>query len=270
MQNNSFMRLLFLGDIVGNSGRQMVKDHLPHLRRELGLDAVFANAENASGGLGLSAKSARELHRAGVDVLTTGNHVWKFPDIRPLLENESWLLRPANYPASAPGRGALVFSVGEGLAPLMVINLQGRTFMEPIDCPFAAVERLVNEAPADALILVDMHAEATSEKRALAHLLRGRVHAVLGTHTHVQTNDACILDGFTGYISDLGMCGPEDSCLGMDSDIILRRFRTGLPQRFELAKGACMLNGALMEMDQGRCRSISAWQYRVVKEQDES
>jgi len=270
LQNNSFMRLLFLGDIVGKTGRQMVKDHLPRLRRELGLDAVLANSENASGGLGLSAKSALELHRSGVDVLTSGNHVWKFPDIRALLASEEWLLRPANYPASAPGRGTSVFFIGEGLAPLMVINLQGRTFMEPIDCPFAAANRLVAEAPDGAMILVDMHAEATSEKRALAHLLRGRVQAVVGTHTHVQTNDACILDGVTGYISDLGMCGPEDSCLGMDNDIILRRFQTGLPQRFELAKGPCMLNGALIELDQGRCRSISAWQYRASKEQVES
>jgi metallophosphoesterase (TIGR00282 family) len=257
------MRILFLGDIVGNSGRQMVKDHLPRLRRELELDVVLANGENASGGLGLSAKSAQELHRCGVDVLTTGNHVWKFPDIRPALDNEPWLLRPGNYPASAPGRGAGVYELGVNLPPLMVVNLQGRAFMEAIDCPFGAAEALVAKAPPEAVIVVDMHAEATSEKRALAHLLRGRVQAVVGTHTHVQTNDARILDGMTGYISDLGMCGPEDSCLGMDNDIILRRFRTGLPQRFELAKGPCMLNGALMEVDNGQCRSISAWQYRV-------
>lgn len=263
MPNNSRMRLLFLGDIVGNSGRQMVKDHLPRLRRELELDVVLANGENASGGLGLSAKSAQELKRCGVDVVTTGNHVWKFPDIRPALENEPWLLRPGNYPASAPGRGAGVYELGDKLPPLMVINLQGRTFMEAIDCPFTAAEALVAQAPPGAVIVVDMHAEATSEKRALAHLLRGRVQAVVGTHTHVQTNDARIYDGITGYISDLGMCGPEDSCLGMDNDIILRRFRTGLPQRFELAKGPCMLNGALMEVDHGQCLEIAAWQYRA-------
>ena len=262
MQSSSRMRLLFLGDIVGNSGRQMVKDHLPRLRRELELDVILANGENASGGLGLSAKSAQELHRCGVDVLTTGNHVWKFPDIRPALHNEPWLLRPANYPASAPGRGAGVYELGVNLPPLMVINLQGRIFMEAIDCPFTVAESLVAQAPPEAVVLVDIHAEATSEKRALAHMLRGRVQAVVGTHTHVQTNDACIFDG-TGYISDLGMCGPEDSCLGMDSDIILRRFRTGLPQRFELAKGPCMLNGALMEVVDGQCREITAWQYRA-------
>jgi len=257
------MRLLFLGDIVGRIGRQMVKDHLPRLRGELALDVVLANAENASGGLGLSSKSAHELHRCGVDVLTTGNHVWKFSDIRATLDCEPWLLRPANYPASAPGRGAGVFDLGNGLPALMVVNLQGRTFMDAIDCPFAAAERLISEAPAGAVVVVDMHAEATSEKRALVHQLRGRAQAVVGTHTHVQTNDASILDGVTGYLTDLGMCGPEDSCLGMNNDIILGRFRSGLPQRFELADGPCMLNGALMEFDQGRCRSISAWQYRA-------
>ena len=241
----------------------MVRDHLPRLRRELGLDVVLANGENASGGMGLSAKCAQELLRYGVDVLTTGNHVWKFPDVRPLLQSEPRLLRPANYPASAPGGGLGIYDPGQGLPSLAVINLQGRTFMEALDCPFTAAENLMVRVPRGAVIVVDMHAEATSEKRALAHMLRGRAQAVVGTHTHVQTNDATILDGVTGYISDLGMCGPEDSCLGMDNDIILRKFRSAMPQRFELAKGPCMLNGALMEMDQDRCRSITAWQYRA-------
>jgi len=256
------MRLLFLGDIVGKGGRQMVEEYLPGLRRELGLDVVLSNAENASGGRGLSAACAKDLHRAGIDILTTGNHVWKFPDIRPLLDSEPRLLRPANYPASAPGRGLGVFALGQGLPPLAVINLQGRTFMEPLDCPFAAAERLAAEVPSGAVVVVDMHAEATSEKRALAHMLRVRVQAVVGTHTHVQTSDACILDGVTGFITDLGMCGPEDSCLGMDNDIILRKFQTGLPHRFGLATGPCMLNGALIDVEAGRCRSISAWRFR--------
>ncbi len=240
----------------------MVKDHLPRLRRELGLDAVFANGENASGGLGISAKSAVEMHRAGIDVVTSGNHVWKFPDIRPLLDAEHWLLRPANFPESAPGHGMGVFSIAEGAPDIAVMNLQGRTFMEAIDCPFVAAERLLLNVPPGALVVVDMHAEATSEKRAMAHLLRGRAHVLVGTHTHVQTNDACVLDGITGYMTDLGMCGPEDSCLGMDNDVILKRFQSGLPQRFELAKGPCMLNGALIELDQGRCLRIEPWQYR--------
>lgn len=258
------MKLLFLGDIVGKSGRQMVKDHLPHLRQELAVNVVLANGENASGGLGLSAKSACELHRAGVDILTTGNHVWKFPDLRPVLDSESWILRPANFPSPAPGQGMTVLSTSD--ESLWVINLQGRTFMDPIDCPFECADRLVSAVPKGALIVVDMHAEATSEKRALAHMLRGRVHAVVGTHTHVQTNDACILDGFTGYISDLGMCGPIDSCLGMENDIILEKFRSGRPQRFRLASGPCSLNGALLELDGNGCRSIAAWKWTIIEQ----
>lgn len=255
------MRLLFLGDIVGKHGRQMVTDHLPLLRAELGLTAVLANAENASGGLGLSAKTAYDLHRAGLVALTTGNHVWKFSDLVPVLNAEPWLLRPANYPDPAPGRGLGIYDLGPEHPPLAVINLQGRTFMESIDCPFATVERLLAEVPKEAVCVVDMHAEATSEKRALVHLLRGRVHAVLGTHTHIQTSDACILDNHTGYITDLGMCGPVDSCLGMDNAVILERFRTGRPKRFVLAQGPCALQGALIEITKGHCRSISAWTY---------
>ena len=241
----------------------MVMDHLPRLRHELGLDVVLANGENASGGLGLSAKSARELHRGGVDVVTSGNHIWKFPDIQEPLASEPWLLRPANYPDPAVGVGYREFTL-DGLPALVVINLQGRTFMDAVDCPFAAAERLVARAPRGAVIVVDMHAEATSEKRALAHMLRGKVQLVVGTHTHVQTNDACILDGVTGFITDLGMCGPMDSCLGMDNDIILNRFRSCRPQRFALAQGECMLNGVLADVDDGRCRSIAAWKYTVA------
>lgn len=261
------MRLLFLGDIVGKPGRQMVMDHLPRLRRELRLDVVMANGENASGGVGLSIKNAQELRRGGVDLLSGGNHIWKFRDLHPLLDTEGWIVRPGNYPFGAPGQGAVRMEVhGTGL---WLINLQGRTFMEPVDCPFAVAERLIDGIPDQDIVVVDFHAEATSEKRAMLHLLRGRVHAVLGTHTHVQTNDACIVDSFTGYITDLGMCGPVDSCLGMDNDIILRKFRTGLPQRFELAKGSSMLNGVVLELDKGGCRSISAWKW-MLNEQEVS
>ena len=241
----------------------MVKDHLPYLRQELALDVVLANAENASAGLGLSAKNACELHAAGVDVLTTGNHVWKFPNLRPLLDTKPWIIRPANYPATVPGQGQTSLQVGEQL--LWVINVQGRTYMEPIESPFEHAQHLVDQAPQDAIIIIDMHAEATSEKKALAHLLRGQAHAILGTHTHVQTNDACILDNFTGYLTDLGMCGPLDSCLGMDNDIILERFKTGLPQRFQLARGPCALNGALLELDISGCQSIRPWQWTTKR-----
>lgn len=256
------MRFLFLGDIVGRTGRQMIMHHLPRLRREMGLDMVLANAENASGGVGLSAKNARELHKLGIDAITTGNHVWKFTDLGGVLDSEPWIVRPANFPGPAPGRGWSLVPVADHLPPVAVINLQGRTYMPAIDCPFAAVERILAEVPADAVTIVDMHAEATSEKRALAHVLRGRVQAVVGTHTHVLTNDATILDGVTGYLTDLGMCGPEDSCLGMDNDIIVRKFQTGLPQKFRLSEAPAMLNGAVIEINNGRCVEIASWKYR--------
>jgi len=241
----------------------MIRDHLPQLRQTLRLDFVLANGENAAGGVGLSAKSARELRRYGVDVVTSGNHIWKFPDICQILEQDDWLLRPANYPGDAVGRGLGVYSMPDSKVVVAVLNLQGRTFMDPLDCPFQAAERLLAGLPDDVVILVDFHAEATSEKRALVHMLRGRVHAVLGTHTHVQTNDACILDGKTGYMTDIGMCGPMDSCLGMDNDIILTRFRTGRPQKFKLAETKSMLCGALMEISLDGCKSIVPWKFEA-------
>lgn len=256
------MRVLALGDIVGRSGRQMIYDHLPHLRVELGITYVIANAENASGGLGLTARDACDLHATGVDILTTGNHVWRYPDLNRLLDSADWLIRPANFPEPAPGRGVCTIT-GDGIRPdFVVLNVQGRTFMNAVDCPFAVAERLLEDIPTGAIIVLDMHAEATSEKRAIAHMLRGKVHGILGTHTHVLTNDACILDNVTGYITDLGMCGPQDSCLGMDNDIILRKFRTGRPEQFRLAKGPAMLNGALLDFEQHRCTSITSWRYK--------
>lgn len=255
------MRLLFLGDIVGRPGRKAVKARLKDLRGELALDVIVANGENASGGLGLSGKNAREVHGAGIDILTSGNHIWKMKDIRAVLDEEPWLLRPANYPSGAPGRGVAVFDFGSQLPPVAVINLLGRTYMEPVDCPFHAAEEALKGIPEGAVVLVDFHAEATSEKRALAYMLQGRVTAVVGTHTHVQTNDARVLPGGTGFLSDAGMCGPMDSVLGMDQQIILQKFLTGLPVRFELALGPVMLNGVIVEADEmGRCISIAAWQ----------
>jgi metallophosphoesterase (TIGR00282 family) len=254
------MRLLFLGDIVGRPGRRALAARLDGLRRELALDVIVANGENASGGLGLTGKNARELHEAGVDVLTSGNHIWKMKDVHALLDGEPWLLRPANYPPGAPGRGAAVYDIGPGLPCVAVINLIGRTYMDAVDCPFRAAQESLRNLPEKAVVLVDFHAEATSEKRAMAFMLQGRVSAVIGTHTHVQTNDARILPGGTGFLTDAGMCGPMDSVLGMDQQIILNRFLTGLPVKFELASGPVMLNGAVLEIDAaGRCTGISVW-----------
>lgn len=256
------MQILFLGDIVGRPGRKMVKERLSRLRESLGVDLVIANGENASGGLGLSTKGARELLGAGVDVITSGNHVWKFKDVGSLLRSEPRVLRPANYPPGVPGAGVGVYEF-PGLPPVAVLNLQGRVFMPPVDCPFRGVDALLAELPDEVRVRVlDFHAEATSEKIGLAwHLdgrTAGRVSAMAGTHTHVQTNDARVLPGGMGYVTDLGMCGPRDGCLGMKQAPIVQRFLNGLPVKFEVAGGVTVLQGALFDIDEttGRARSV--------------
>jgi metallophosphoesterase (TIGR00282 family) len=257
------MRILFFGDIVGKPGRQVLKELLPALRREHAADVVVANGENASGGIGLTAETLRELLGMGIDILTTGNHVWKHRDLYGPLDKEPRLLRPANYPAGAPGRGLGVYDLPGGHR-LAVLNLCGTTYMDPLDCPFRVAEtllaRLEAEEGAPAVRLVDFHAEATSEKKALGWFLDGRVSAVIGTHTHVQTADAMLLPGGTAYLTDAGMCGVEASVLGMDHKVIVDRFLTRLPQRFRPATGRGSLNGVLLDVDEatGRARSIRA------------
>jgi len=259
------MRILFLGDIVGRPGRRAVSNRLPELRREYDLDVVLANAENASGGLGLNQKNARQLHRAGLEVLTSGNHIWRYKEILAFLDETEWVLRPANYPPRAPGRGYTVLDVSG--ARVAVLNLQGRVFMEPLDCPFrtadAALADMQEQNPD--VILVDFHAEATSEKQALRHYLEGRVTALLGTHTHVQTGDATIGRKGTAYITDLGMCGPEDSVIGMAPDSVVDGFKTQLPQSLSVAGGEAFLNGVVLDVDteSGRCDVI-----RVLRERE--
>ncbi|MGJ3523186.1 TIGR00282 family metallophosphoesterase [Nitratidesulfovibrio sp. D1] len=257
------MRILFFGDIVGKPGRQVLKELLPALRREHAADVVVANGENASGGIGLTGETLRELLSMGIDILTTGNHVWKHRDLYGPLDKEPRLLRPANYPAGAPGRGLGVYDLPGGHR-LAVLNLCGTTYMDPLDCPFRTAEtllaRLEAEEGAPAVRLVDFHAEATSEKKALGWFLDGRVSAVIGTHTHVQTADAMLLPGGTAYLTDAGMCGVEASVLGMDHKVIVDRFLTRLPQRFRPATGRGSLNGVLLDVDEatGRARSIRA------------
>lgn len=253
------MRILFLGDIVGRPGRALALERAGSLRRELGLDLLLANAENASAGMGLTAKNAAEL-LGSFDALTTGNHVWRYKDLIPALEAEARLLRPLNYPG-APGRGACVLRP-PGKPAVALLNVQGRVFMDPVDCPFQAADAALAQVPEDVTIrIIDMHAEASSEKIGLALHLDGRVSAVLGTHTHVQTSDACVLPGGTGFLTDAGMCGPFPSCLGMDPAPVLRRFLTGLPERFEVADAPARLRGALLDIDPatGRCGKIEAW-----------
>jgi len=253
---------LFLGDVVGRPGRKLLAAQARALRRDLSLDILIANVENASGGIGLNARAARELLALPLDVLTSGNHIWKHKDVFPVFNETARLLRPANYPAGAPGSGLGVYETAGGLR-YAVLNLLGRTYMEAVDCPFQAAEALLASLPQDVKVrLVDFHAEATSEKKAMALFLDGRASAVLGTHTHVQTNDARILPGGTAALTDAGMCGPVDSVIGMDSQSIVNRFLTRIPARFEVAKGPARLEGALCAIDEatGRAVSIRPWQ----------
>ncbi|HEY82143.1 MAG TPA: TIGR00282 family metallophosphoesterase [Dehalococcoidia bacterium] len=247
------MKILTIGDVIGQPGRQAVHRLLPDLRRELGLDMVIANAENAAGGFGLTSAVARELMEAGVDVLTSGNHIWAQKEIIEHLDGEMPLLRPLNYPPGVPGRGYLI------QGQVMVVNLMGRVFMRELDCPFRAMDKLLSElTPRPPVVIVDFHAEATSEKVAMGRYLDGRVSAVLGTHTHVGTIDAQILPEGTAYVTDIGMTGPTDSIIGDSVEGVLRRFLTGLPHRLSVGKGKPVFNGIMVEVaeDSGRAVKI--------------
>jgi metallophosphoesterase (TIGR00282 family) len=255
------MKVLFIGDIVGRPGRRVLARMLPGLRRELSVDFTIANGENSAGGFGITRETFEEIVAAGVDVVTGGNHTWQAREISTLLDGDLRLLRPANYPAGAPGRGAGVFrpSGARGGAAVGVVNLEGRIFMEPLDSPFRIgwelVERLRQETP---VLVIDIHAEATSEKTALGWYLAGRVSAVVGTHTHVQTADERILPGGTAFITDVGMTGPRDSIIGMGREEVLQRFLTQLPARFNVAVGPAQLNAVLLDVDErtGHARAI--------------
>jgi metallophosphoesterase (TIGR00282 family) len=225
------LRLAFIGDVVGKSGRRSVADALPRIREEHGSELIIANAENSAGGFGITRKSIEEMERAGVDFFTTGNHVWDKIDGVRLLGDKDNIVRPANYPGEAPGRGVAVVPGTEGR--VAVINVQGRVFMPPIDCPFRTADRLIEELPEEVrVIIVDMHAEATSEKIAMGWHLDGRVSLVVGTHTHVPTSDERILPEGTGYVTDVGMTGSYDSILGVKKDAVIERFFTMRPTRF--------------------------------------
>ena len=253
------MRVLLIGDVVGRPGREAVRELLPGLRDELDLDFVVANGENSAGWAGITRKTLDGLLRSGVDVVTSGNHVYRYPEVLPLLDSRrDCLIRPANHSRRAPGVGSVVREDRRGRR-IGVVNLQGRVFMDPSDDPFAAVEAMLDELTGDTdAILVDFHAEATSEKVAMGWFLDGQVAVVAGTHTHVPTADARILPGGTAHVTDIGMTGPHDSCLGVETHIILKRFRTGLPQRFDVAKGDVRLQAVLVSLDPqtGLARSI--------------
>jgi 2',3'-cyclic-nucleotide 2'-phosphodiesterase len=238
------LRILSIGDVIGKPGRIALEKHLPILREEYRIDLVIANAENIAGGLGVTLNTAEELLDTGVDVMTSGNHIWAQKEIIPYLDGDMPLLRPINYPPGVPGRGYLI------MGKVMIVNLIGRTFIDNFDSPFRAMDQLLaenkNKAP---IIMVDFHAEATSEKMAMGFYLDGRVTAVLGTHTHVGTIDARLLPKGTAYVTDIGMSGPINSVIGDNPDEVLQRFLTNIYNRLVVGKGPTMLNAILVEAD---------------------
>jgi metallophosphoesterase (TIGR00282 family) len=239
------MRILMIGDVIGRPGRRAVRVLVPKLRQQHGIDFVIANGENASGGVGLTPETADELLQAGVDIITSGNHIWHHKEIIPYLDGDLPILRPLNYPPEVPGRGYL--SRGQ----IAVVNLQGRVFMEAIDCPFRTIDRLLSElVDKPAVVIVDFHGEATSEKNAMGWYLNGRVSAVLGTHTHIGTIDARILPQGTAFVTDVGMVGPKNSVIGDSAESVINRFLTQMPHRLSVGKGAVIFNSVLVEVEE--------------------
>ena len=252
------MKILFIGDIVGEPGRRAVKELIPRLRRQNAPDLIIANGENSAGGSGITPQTAAEIFAAGVDIITSGDHLWDQKEVMNLLQSESRFLRPLNYPQGTPGQGSVIYQANNQ-PPIAILNLQGRTFMPDLDNPFivarAEVERLRHKTN---IIFVDFHAEATSEKVALGRMLDGQVSAFVGTHTHVQTADEQIFPGGTAYLSDAGFTGPHESVIGREIEPIIKRFLTLQPQRFPVACNKVVLQGALIDINPhtGRAEAI--------------
>jgi len=259
------VKVLFIGDIVGEPGRRAIEVIVPRLKRREKVDFVVANGENIAGGSGITPKLAEELIRHGVDVITTGDHIWKRKEIVDEIESQRRLLRPANYPAGCPGTGSVVVTSGSGVE-VGVVNLIGRVFMQAVECPFKVAKQEVERLRAKArVIIVDIHAEATSEKVALGWYLDGLVSAIIGTHTHIQTADEKILPNGTAFLADAGMTGPFDGVIGRKKEQILNRFLTQMPTRFEMAEGDVQLHGAIVDIDEktGKANSIKRVQEKV-------
>jgi metallophosphoesterase (TIGR00282 family) len=256
------MNLLFLGDVVGKPGRRAIRALLSGVIHREQIDFVVANCENVAGGAGVDPESCRALFDCGIDVLTSGNHIWRKKEIVDYIEGEARLLRPANFPPGTPGVGWGRFTSASGV-DVAVINLIGRVFMDAVDCPFQAVESILAAlSPRPPVVLVDMHAEATSEKGAMGWFLDGRVSAVVGSHTHVQTADQRVLPGGTAFLTDAGMCGPIDSVIGVRHELAIQRFVTHMPTRFETASGRTVVQGAIATIDRetGRASDIKRLQ----------
>ena len=244
------MKVLFIGDIVGKPGRRAVRKLLPGIINRFKTDLVIANGENAAGGFGITQKVAEELFGYGISVLTSGNHIWDKKEALGLLDKEDRIIRPLNYPPGVPGRGSLLYRLN-GLN-IAILNASGRVFMPPLDCPFRRTDEELERIGSEArVILIDFHAEATSEKIAFGHYLDGRVSAIIGSHTHVQTADEQVLPGGTAYITDVGMTGPAYSVIGVDKDQIIDKFLRQIPKKYNTAKGKSILSGVIIDIDEG-------------------
>jgi len=251
------MHILFIGDIFASPGRHIVADHLQDIKQTNHIDLATTNAENAAGGFGVTPSIAEELFAMGLDVLTSGNHIWDKKEIFDYLPRQPKLLRPANYPDGTPGHGVVVARSRQGI-PCAVVSLQGRTYMPDTDCPFRKADQILRELdPSVKVRFVDFHAEVTSEKMAMGWYLDGRVSAIVGTHTHLPTADTRILPGGTAYQTDVGMTGPYDSVIGVKKELILQRFLTALPVRMEAAKGSPELHSVIVEVDDNTGKAIS-------------
>ncbi|MCK5589748.1 MAG: TIGR00282 family metallophosphoesterase [Dehalococcoidales bacterium] len=253
------MKILVMGDVIGKPGREAVKETLPRLRDEYGITLAIANGENAAGGIGLTPGTAQELFDSGIDVITTGNHVWAHHEVIPYLDSAAAVIRPLNYPPVTPGRGYWIKD------NIMVVNIIGRTFVGDFDCPFRAMDKLLGELDRKpAVIIVDFHAEATSEKVAMGRYLDGRVSAVLGTHTHIGTIDACILPKGTAYVTEIGMVGPINSVIGVEVSAVIDRFLTQIPKRFSVAKGQVSFDAIVVEATDNSGKAIDIKRVRQV------
>ncbi len=258
------MNILFIGDIVGRIGRQTVRALLPGLKQKYELDFVIANGENAAGGFGITEQTARELFDYGVHVITTGNHIWDKKDALPYIAKENRVLRPINYPSGVPGTGSIVMTL-PGREKVAVLNVSGRVFMNILDCPFRTSLREVELLSSITnIIIVDMHAEATSEKTAFGYYMDGKISAVVGTHTHVQTADEKILPEGTAYITDVGMTGPEISVIGVEKKQIIDKFLNHMPRKYDIAGGRGMLCAVVLEIDANTGRAVSIQRVQLI------
>ena len=249
------MNVLAIGDVVGKSGCDFIRDHLPNIKKMMGVDICIANGENSAVGNGIIPSSAEHLFTSGVDMITTGNHVFRRREIYELLDSDANIIRPANYHRTNPGKGYRIIDKGSVL--VAVVNLMGTVYMDPLENPFDCIDRVLKELSDCRIVIVDLHAEATSEKRAMGYYLDGRVSAFFGTHTHVQTADDQVLPNGTGYITDLGMTGPIHSVLGVKPELAISKMKTNMPVRFENPDSAAYLNGCLFNIDEKTGKTVS-------------